>query len=138
MSTANEAFETLLKENGFSLTRQRTALFSLLTGQEPLSMHEVVVKAAGTMDRASVYRTIELFEKIGVVRRINIGWKYKLELSDTFVEHHHHLTCLNCKRVIPINEQAFESFIDKLATEYQFMPIEHQIEVQGYCDQCHK
>lgn len=136
MASTDTLFETILKENGYSLTKQRKVLFDLLAGQEPLSMHELVVKAAESMDRASVYRTVEVFEKVGIVRRINIGWKYKLELSDKFTEHHHHLTCLSCKHIVPINETALETFIHKLATEYAFKPIEHQIEIQGYCEAC--
>lgn len=99
-------------------------------------MRELCVRAAGSMDRASVYRTVAMFERIGVVHRINIGWKYKIELSDAFAEHHHHLTCLKCKRVIPINESALETFVADLAASHQFQPTEHQIEIQGYCAQC--
>jgi len=33
-----------------------------------------------------------------------IGWKYKLELSNAFQHHHHHLTCLQCGGVTPLPE----------------------------------
>lgn len=127
---------SVLKTGGYSLTTQRQTIFELLLSQEPLSMRELCGRAAGSMDRASVYRTISLFERLGIVRRINIGWKYRLELSDTFSEHHHHMTCLKCKRIIPINAQALEKFIDTLASSEQFTPTEHQIEIQGYCAVC--
>ncbi len=131
-------FSSFLKSNGYSVTKPRQSLFDLLAGKEPMSMHDLCAAAAKDMDRASVYRTIEVFEKIGVVRRINIGWKYKIELSDAFAEHHHHLTCLNCKKVIPINENALENFIDNLASDQNFKPTEHQIEIQGFCSDCIK
>lgn len=127
---------SVLKEHRYSLTMQRQAIFDLLDNQEPLSMRELCQRAATTMDRASVYRTVSLFERLGIVRRINIGWKYKLELSDIFSEHHHHMTCLKCKRIIPINAQALEKFIESLASGEQFSPTEHQIEIQGYCASC--
>jgi Fur family ferric uptake transcriptional regulator len=136
MSDNSTAFTSLLKTHGFSSTKQRQTLFDLLTGQEPLSMRELCAKVVGKMDRASVYRTVAMFEHIGAVHRINIGWKYKIELSDAFAEHHHHLACLNCKRVIPINAHALEAFIDNLASSHNFQPAEHQIEVQGYCQNC--
>lgn len=138
MSTREDMFTTVLREHGKSDTGQRKALFSFLLDQEPLSMHELVEKASRAMDRASVYRIVALFEEIGIVRRINIGWKYKIELSDTFSEHHHHLSCIKCKRIIPINEQALESFIQTIAKTYTFQPTEHQVEIQGCCDMCQK
>jgi Fur family transcriptional regulator, ferric uptake regulator len=136
MTNIRTSFEAILKEHGYSVTKQRRTLFELLAGQEPLSMHELVKKAAGKMDRASVYRAVEVFEQVGIITRIHIGWKYKLELSDAFAEHHHHLSCLSCKRVIPINAAALESFVDGLAISHKFTPTEHQIEVQGYCENC--
>jgi Fur family ferric uptake transcriptional regulator len=136
MSSRNELFMAMLREHGSSSTKQRRALFELLIDQEPLSMHELAAKAADVMDRASVYRTVGLFEQIGIVQRINIGWKYKLELSDFFAEHHHHVTCLGCKRVIPINEDELEVFITKVATAHGFQPTGHQVEIQGYCKLC--
>ena len=99
-------------------------------------MRELTERAMPRMDRASVYRTVALFERIGIVQRINIGWKYKLELSDAFTEHHHHLTCLQCKRVIQINTHAIELFIKDLTRSHHFKPVDHQIEVQGICEAC--
>lgn len=136
MASAIDQLEQYLKSHSYSITRQRRVLFNLLSGAEPQSMRELCAAALSEMDRASVYRTIEIFEKIGIVRRINIGWKYKLELSDAFAEHHHHLTCLKCKKIIPINESALESFIDNLVSRHNFHTTEHQIEIQGYCAVC--
>jgi Fur family ferric uptake transcriptional regulator len=136
MVQTETTLQSVLKASGYSITNQRQTVFDLLVNQEPLSMRELCQRAARTMDRASVYRTVALFERLGIVRRINIGWKYRLELSDIFSEHHHHMTCLKCKRIIQINAQALEKFIDTLASSAQFSPTEHQIEIQGYCAAC--
>lgn len=128
--------ETILRRSGYSMTKQRQLIFDILTGQEPLTMHELYERAKGQIDRASVYRIVTLFEQLAIVRRLNIGWKYKIELSDTFAEHHHHLTCLHCHKVIPINERALEAFITNLAADHTFKPVEHQVEIQGYCSSC--
>lgn len=135
MSTSQDIFARLLKEHGYSLTKARMAVFLALIGQEPLSMREVVLQARG-VDRASVYRAIDLFEKLGIVQRLNTGWKYKIELSDRFAEHHHHLTCKQCGRTVALNEQQLEQFIENLAVEHGFRPTGHQIEIQGICADC--
>jgi Fe2+ or Zn2+ uptake regulation protein len=126
----------ILKENGYSLTQPRLIVFGLLLDQEPLSLVELYDRAAGKLDRASLYRIITLFEQIGIVQRVNIGWKYKVELSDKFAEHHHHLTCIKCHKIIPINEQELEEFVSSLAAHNHFKPIEHQVEIQGHCEAC--
>lgn len=136
MSSSQDIFKTLLKQTGNSATKARLAVFEALSGQEPLSMHELIARVP-EVDRASIYRAVELFEQLQIVQRLNIGWKYKLELSDRFTEHHHHLTCTNCGRTVAMNEQALERFIETLASQYGFQPTSHQIEVQGLCAACH-
>jgi Fe2+ or Zn2+ uptake regulation protein len=136
MSQINDEIATVLRDNGLSVTKQRLFVFDLLVGKEPLTMYELYDLAKGQLDRASLYRIITVYEKLGIVQRINIGWKYKIELSDKFADHHHHLTCLKCQKIIPISEQELESFISGLADSHKFKPTEHQVEVQGYCESC--
>jgi len=137
MTAIKDAFKQLLKQEGQSVTKVRVAIFEALVGQEPLAMREVVQRAK-KVDRASVYRTIDLFERLGIVQRLNTGWKYKVELSDKFAEHHHHLTCVQCGRTIVMNELELESVIEKLAAAHHFKAISHQIELQGLCEVCQR
>jgi Fur family ferric uptake transcriptional regulator len=138
MSQINHEIATILKNAGLSMTKQRAFVFELLEGSEPVSMYELYDRAKGQLDRASLYRIIAVFEKLGIVQRVTIGWKYKIELSDKFAEHHHHLTCLQCGRIIPINETELETFVETLARSYKFKPTAHQVEIQGYCEVCAK
>lgn len=135
MSQDLEALKNLLAHHHYSLTRPRQKVFMALQGQEPLTMHQLIV-VIPEVDRASIYRTISLFEEIGVVQRLQQGWKYKIELSDTFAAHHHHLSCTQCKKVIPINEYALEQFIEQLAAQNHFHAHSHQVEIQGLCKSC--
>lgn len=130
-------FTRILANNGYRLTAARQKTFQLLANPEPQSIRDILVKADGAVDRVSVYRNIELFEKLGIVHRIYIGWKYKLELSDAFVAHHHHLSCLRCGTVIDIeDEQHIDDFIHNIADKFGFAPRRHQFEIDGYCKQC--
>jgi len=136
MSQINHDIATILRDNGLSVTKQRLLIFELLENSEPLTMYELYDLAKEQLDRASLYRIIAAFEKLGIVQRLNIGWKYKIELSDKFAEHHHHLTCLGCNKVIPINEDELETFLKGLSANYKFKPVDHQVEIQGYCENC--
>jgi Fe2+ or Zn2+ uptake regulation protein len=119
------------------MTKARRVVFDTFKNQEPMSMNELVKRVKGKIDRASVYRTVALFEKLGIIQRLQIGWKYKLELSDHFNYHHHHISCTSCSMVAPLREDhLLETSLQNLAQEYGFLPKSHQIEIQGLCARC--
>ncbi len=129
--------ENSLREHHKSLTAARCTVFEALQAQEPLSMRELVGKCITRIDRASIYRTVALFESIGIVQRLQIGWKYKLELSNNFNYHHHHLTCSQCLAIIPLPEDALlEDRLEHLSRTVSFSMTDHQIEIKGVCAQC--
>jgi len=133
-----EQLQQSLKGQG-SLTEPRRIIFTALLYQEPQTMSQLVAACRGQVDRASVYRTIALFEKLGIVQRLQIGWKYKLELSDAFHRHHHHLTCLKCGQVIPFDgDQALERKLQTIAEAKSFKIQAHQLEIQGLCQACQR
>jgi Fur family ferric uptake transcriptional regulator len=130
-------FKKILSSNGYRLTDAREATFKLLISPEPQSISQILVRAKGKVDRVSVYRNIEVFEKIGIAHRLYVGWKYKIELSDDFIAHHHHLSCLKCGNIIDIDdEQHIEDFIREISKKFDFKPRRHQFEIDGYCKDC--
>ena len=129
----------ILKQNGHQVTKARESVFKLLLHPEPQTVQQILHKAGSNVDRVSVYRNLALFEKLGIVHRIYIGWKYKIELSDDFTGHHHHLSCLGCGTIIDIeDEQHIDDFIHALADRFNFRPRRHQFEIDGYCQNCSK
>lgn len=127
----------ILSSNGYRITDARTAIFKLLSSPEPQSIRQILAKANGKVDRVSIYRNIEVFEKLGIVHRVYVGWKYKIELSDDFMAHHHHLSCLDCGKIIDIDdEKHIDDFIEEVSKKFNFKPRRHQFEVDGYCQDC--
>lgn len=127
----------VLKLNGRSLTASRHIVFKALMDKEPQSMIEVILGCHGNVDRATVYRVIGLFEKLGIVQRLQIGWKYKLELSGAFHHHHHHMTCVACGVTAQIPEDAhLEQHLRDAAANQSFIMQGHQLEIQGLCASC--
>lgn len=136
--SSDHDFRRLLIAHRVSYTKQRYAVFSVLKGNEPLDVATLVSRLRHLMDRASVYRTIRLFEQIGLVQRIYNGWKYRLELSDMFQTHHHHMTCLRCGTIYSVhNEPTIERAIQQIASNELFILTGHTLELQGYCHSCH-
>lgn len=134
-----ETLKSLLKKEGYSLTKPRKLVFDLLLNQEPQSMQVLTQRAKSKIDRATVYRTVELFERLGIVRRLNVGWKYKIELSDIFTGHHHHMYCTGCGRVFDLpGSPMLETMIDNVSAKTDFSPRGHQLEIYGLCANCSK
>lgn len=132
-----QQFQKILTDNKYRHTKSREDIFALLMSPEPQSVRDLLEKSKGSVDRVSLYRNLELFEKLGIVHRIYIGWKYKLELSDQFVSHHHHLSCLKCGNVIDIeDEKHIDEFITQISSKFDFVPRRHQFEIDGYCKNC--
>jgi len=137
MASVNELFKKTLVNNGFSLTKTRQNIFTALDAQEPQTMRQLISRVGSDADRASIYRTVSLFEKLGIVQRLQIGWKYKLELTDIFSYHHHHVSCVNCGAVVPLPEdKKLEDTLNSLAKEYGYRAQTHQLEIQGLCKNC--
>lgn len=133
-----ELLQKILKGSNHKITKGRLLIFRLLRDQpEPQTIANLATAAAGKADRVSVYRIVELYETLGIVKRITIGWKYKLELSDIFLSHHHHICCLKCGRMTTISEdRQLETLIEELGKKRGFVLASHQLELHGYCASC--
>jgi Fur family ferric uptake transcriptional regulator len=128
----------VLKQHDYSVTYPRKVVFdTLLSTEEPVNMSKLVRMVSEKIDRATVYRTIDVFEKTGIVNRIQTGWKYKLELSDKFLSHHHHLTCTKCGNTESFHEtKILINELNKLASKNNFRLQSHMLELNGICSNC--
>ena len=136
MSRLIEQYKKTLKERGYSLTRPRESVFLALQNQEPLTIRQLIAACPG-INRASVYRSLTVLERIGVIQRVQLGWKYKIELSESYSRHHHHLTCLNCHQVIEFDEdEDLQNRLNDIALGKLFVMQDHQLEIQGMCQNC--
>ena len=129
-----------LKDQHLSLTRPRLVLCQLLDSHSPCTMRELVALAhEKDIDRATVYRSVKVLDEIGVIKRIQIGWKYKLELSDAFSHHHHHAHCGQCNQIVTLPEDdVLEAHIERIARLQQFKVQDHHLELQGICQNCQR
>jgi Fur family transcriptional regulator, ferric uptake regulator len=125
-----------LRQRGQRLTESRRLVFTALLDREPQTMSQLIA-ACPAIDRSSIYRTVVLFERLGIVQRLQIGWKYRLELTDAFNPHHHHLTCTHCGQVISFDESPqLEAELAKIIRTHDFQMQDHQLEIQGLCQSC--
>jgi len=129
-------FKTLLKKNGHFVTKPRLRLFGILQNHNTLTIHELIA-LLDSHDQATVYRNIKVFEDLGIISRLQLGWRSKLELSDIFQHHHHHMTCGGCGKVLILKDnQAIEAEIARMSQTSGFKATDHQLEIRGLCKSC--
>ncbi len=130
-----------LRRKGYRLTPQRRMILAAIEhSAEHISAEEIYSQVAAKypdVNISTVYRTLELLKKLGMVYEINLGEgriRYHAEESG----HHHHLVCQACGTVIDIDEAALSSLKDALMRKYQFQAELRHIGVFGICEQCRK
>ena len=138
MSPSEDLFRIMLYKNNYFITKARQQLFELLQISSPLSISQITTRLT-RQNQASIYRNVNLFESLGIIKRIGWGNNAKLELSDLFLRHHHHLTCNRCHSITDLHGEAeIELSIAHVAGQYGFLPLDHQLEIRGVCKSCQK
>ena len=129
-------FEKLLKDNHRFVTEPRLRLFAILQKHPALSMKELI-RLLPKHDQVTVYRNMDLFERLGIITRLRLGQQTKIELSDMFRHHHHNFSCVNCGKVIDLPEDTtIEQHIRWLAAHNRFKATDHTLEIRGLCVDC--
>lgn len=131
----NKLLEHQLRSHNYKVTPPRVELFALLQNG-PATPKELADTLSPRVDRASTYRTIALFEQLGVIHHLVLGGKRVIELTDTFSRHHHHLSCTRCGTIEAIDDPALETSLHAMIDSHGFSAQAHTIEVSGTCASC--
>jgi Fur family transcriptional regulator, ferric uptake regulator len=135
-----DIFRKYLQRSGLKLTAERQAVFDeLFTRHEHLEPDELLVRLrrkGKKISRATIYRTLELLVDSGIVGRVRTGESgYRYERLRAG-EHHDHLICNGCGRVIEFYEPRIENLQDEVCERYGFLPLSHSHQMRGICKQC--
>ena len=131
-----DQFSQILVDHNYSVTKTRKDIFLMLNKSHQMSMKELYDSLNNT-DRSSIYRNIDLFLKLNIVNKIQIGWKYKIELSDAFRQHHHHIICSKCGKVKEFKEYpVITKVIKDISLKNKFTPLSHEFNISGLCRNC--
>jgi Fur family transcriptional regulator, ferric uptake regulator len=129
-----------LKHNGYKLTNARMVVLNVL---QALGGHvtsaqilEAVSATDSSIGRASVFRTLELLARLGMVRPTyleNSLTPHYVLLPDG---HHHHIICTRCNRVIEIESCGLEALTRQLEETLNVKLSGHLLEFYGECADC--
>ena len=133
-----------LRKADCKITRQRIEIAKIL-GDNPgkhmsiEDLHAILLNAKSNIGLTTIYRTLALFEEVGLVEETDFGdGRIRYELKDNSFDqhHHHHLICLDCGMVVEFQDEVMDEREKKVAEQYQFTITEHQAKFMGYCKEC--
>ncbi len=129
-----------LRSKAQKITGPRQAILKMLREQShPMSNKEIFAALPkGDCDLATVYRSMHLLEKMGMVKRFDLGdgvARFEL-LGEGDDGHHHHLVCTRCSEVVEIDECGMHSLEEQIAESNGFKAVTHRLEFFGVCPNC--
>lgn len=134
--------EARLRLDAQRYTSGRRRLVELLAiAEHPLSIGEIGA-ALPDLPRSSAYRNLVDLQAAGLVRRLSAHDDFaRFELAEELTEHHHHLLCIQCGRVIDVRasanfERAVTNTVASLSREHGFTAHDHRLDVLGLCRMC--
>ena len=136
-------FKEKLKEKGCKLTMQRRSVLDVMMEHdgEHLSTEEIydqVKRKFPEIGLATVYRTVQLFEEMGIVDRLNLDdGCSRFELAkEGRIHHHHHLICEKCNKVFEVEHDLLDDIEKEIERKYGFKIHDHNVMFYGICKDC--
>ncbi len=127
-----------MKKAGMKSTTPRKAILTVFLQSHGPHTAEEVHRLISTKvcDLVTVYRTLLNLEESKILRKCEFGDRIaRFELAEDEHTHHHHLICVDCKRVDVIDDEEIE-LIDRFASKRGFKNISHSLEFFGTCPDC--
>jgi Fur family ferric uptake transcriptional regulator len=140
MNGLEEYFERRLKDRGLRPTRERRVVLShafehfghFEAGELLVSLR----RHGHRVSRATVYRTIAHLVATGLLRRHDLGDRRSFYEPVFGREHHEHLVCVRCGRILEFVQQDIERLQDEVCREHGFRPLSHTLQIRGICEAC--
>jgi Fur family ferric uptake transcriptional regulator len=131
-----------VESRGVRLTAQRRALIETIqeatTHLDAAGLLDLAHKRDPKINRATVYRTIELLTQLGLIDELDLmhlnGEKHYYEVKTE--KDHLHLACFECGEIVEFTTPAFERLKHEIAAKNQFELQAARLEVGGLCSMC--
>ena len=137
-----QALDEYLDRHQMKQTKQRQLIVEHFLGMDnhvaAEDLHEALRSAGQNIGLATVYRTLNLLEQAGLVEQKSFGDGRSLFELSTPGEHHDHLVCLDCGRVVEFENAEIERLQEKVAAEHNFVLRSHCLDLFGQCEDCRK
>jgi Fur family ferric uptake transcriptional regulator len=142
MTEEQEVFLNHIHQKGLKRTSQRDLILDVfLRTEEHLSsedLYRLVQKEDPTIGQTTVYRTLKLLSEAGLAREVRFGdgrTKYEHQYKH---QHHDHMICSQCGKVIEFFSAELEAIQDAMAAKHKFEVTQHLLRIIGLCAECRR
>ncbi|RXK11915.1 transcriptional repressor [Halarcobacter mediterraneus] len=144
MTESSEVIDELkkiVKQKGLKYTEQREVVLNvLLHAEDHLTAEEIynLIKSENpdsNIGIATVYRALSFLEEVNLIASINFGVDGKKYESNK-KEHHDHLICTSCGKIIEFVDNEIEKRQEKIAKKNKFKITSHSMQLYGICPDC--
>ena len=130
----------ILSSKGIKKTRNRLEILEILEKAEsPITVEEIFLilkNNNSSISLSTVYRAVEMFEAQELILKSNGIDDGKARYEILTAEHKHHVICLDCHRIIKIDECPFLEFQKAIENRIDFEITGHKFEIYGHCKDC--
>ena len=128
-----------ISEQGYRLTPQRMMILAAIENNDAhISAEEIytqVIAKYPNVNISTVYRTLELLKRLGLVTETDLGGG-RVRYHSAEKGHHHHLVCRQCGAIIDLDESVLSSVKNVLLREYGFIADLRHLAIFGHCANC--
>ena len=129
-----DRIERLCEERGMRMTGQRRIIARVLAQAHDHPDVEELYHRASAVDAnislATVYRTVRLFEEVGILTRLDFG-DGRARYEEVPEIHHDHLIDLRTGKVIEFCNEEIEELQRKVAEKLGYRLVDHRLELYG-------
>ncbi len=140
--TERSIFHDHIQAAGLRRTSQRDLILEIfLSTEEHLTsedLHGIVHKKDPNVGLTTVYRTLKLLTEAGLAREVGFGDNKTYYEHLYNHEHHDHMICTECGKVIEFFSPDIEELQDQMASNFGFRPTHHSLRMWGVCSECQK
>ena len=136
MNNTDTLKQILHKEN-LRYTQQRQEVWDEICAsdehQDAENIYNSLRKRQIKVSRATVYRTIDVLVKNNLVRRLNLDDGRSRFENKIGIEHHDHIVCLDCRKILEFMDETIEKMQIRIAKEQGFEIVRHVHQLFGRC-----
>ncbi len=134
-------FQAFLRSRGLKLTRTRALIFKKIFSHPAVhpnayELHDRLTRSGHRISLATIYRTLNLLVKSGLVSSIDLGENHSHFEPGRPRTAHGHLICLACGRVLEFSHPEIQQAIDAIGQGRGFRLDKFSLQVFGFCDKC--
>ena len=140
MLSKEDVFKKYLTSRKLKFTAERQAILDrVFENHKHFEADELLVDLRLNdmkISKATIYRTLALLVKSGLLREVIFGERHAHYEHVYGHEHHDHLVCNNCGKIIEFTEHRIEKLQDEVCRKNKFKVDSHRLQIQGLCEDC--